>query len=39
VQAIAFVAPKERSMADDTLKRGKPDRSKMNMSEDYEVQY
>ena len=26
-------------MSDDKLKRGKPDRSKINMSEDYEVQY
>ena len=26
-------------MADDRAKRGKPDRSKINMSEDYEVKY
>ena len=26
-------------MADDKRKRGEPDRSKINMSEDYEVQY
>ena len=26
-------------MADDKSKRGEPDRSKVNMSEDYEVQY
>ena len=26
-------------MSDDRLKRGQPDRSKINMSEDYEVKY
>ena len=26
-------------MADDRLNRGQPDRSKINMSEDYEVRY
>lgn len=26
-------------MADNTVNRGQPDRSKINMSEDYEVQY
>ena len=26
-------------MADDLTKRGQPDRSKINMSEDYEVEY
>jgi len=26
-------------MADNVLNRGQPDRSKINMSEDYEVQY
>jgi hypothetical protein len=26
-------------MADDRTKRGQPDRSKINMSEDYEVKY
>ena len=26
-------------MSDDRLNRGQPDRSKMNMSEDYEMQY
>ena len=26
-------------MADDKLNRGEPDRSKINMSEDYEVKY
>jgi hypothetical protein len=26
-------------MADDLTKRGQPDRSKINMSEDYEVKY
>jgi hypothetical protein len=26
-------------MSDDKTKRGQPDRSKINMSEDYEVQY
>ena len=26
-------------MADDRLNRGEPDRSKINMSEDYEVKY
>ena len=26
-------------MADDLTKRGQPDRSKINMSEDFEVQY
>jgi hypothetical protein len=26
-------------MADDKTKRGQPDRSKINMSEDYEVKY
>jgi hypothetical protein len=30
---------KEDAMADDKLNRGEPDRSKINMSEDYEVKY
>jgi Protein of unknown function (DUF3606) len=36
---MAFVAPRERTMPDGKLKRGKPDRGKINMTEDYEVQY
>jgi hypothetical protein len=30
---------REAAMADNKLNRGQPDRSKINMSEDYEVKY
>ena len=37
---VAAVGSKEESvMADDKLNRGEPDRSRINMSEDYEVKY
>ena len=32
-------AAQEIEMSDDRLNRGQPDRSKINMSEDYEVRY
>lgn len=38
-QAETFVASKETTMSDDKLNRVQPDRSKINMSEDYEVHY
>jgi hypothetical protein len=38
--ATAFArATKEVMMSDDKLNRGRPDRSKINMHEDYEVKY
>jgi hypothetical protein len=37
---VAAVGSNEESvMADDKLNRGEPDRSRINMSEDYEVKY
>jgi len=33
------IQPRGRPMADDKGNRGQPDRSKINMSEDYEVKY
>jgi len=33
------IQPRGQAMADDKRNRGQPDRSKINMSEDYEVKY
>jgi hypothetical protein len=35
----AFSCLKDDAMSDDVLKRGQPDRSHINMHEDYEVKY
>ena len=39
LSAASLAPSNEDTMADDKTKRGQPDRSKINMSEDYEVRY
>ena len=39
LSAASLAPSNEDTMADDKTKRGQPDRSKINMSEDFEVKY